>query len=133
MGEDARPPSCGAYEKKSLREGGSFVAQIRNSNLGFGLRRVFLFGVLAAKALYAAGRIQQFLLAGEERMAIGTNFHVDVASMCRAGVKTVAARAHDADFVINGMNGCFHDLYASVPNHSILTDSLRIQQISNCR
>jgi hypothetical protein len=48
----------------------------------------------------------------------------------RAGAKAVAARAHDADFVVSGMNGCFHNLLTSVPNHSILKDARRIQQLS---
>jgi hypothetical protein len=46
-----------------------------------------------------------------------------------AGCKAVAARAHDANFVVSGMNGCFHDLLTSVPNHSILKDGRRIQQM----
>jgi hypothetical protein len=49
--------------------------------------------------------------------------------MGRARAKAVAACAHDADFVVSGMNGCFHDLLTSVPNHSILKDGCRIQQM----
>ena len=63
-------------------------------------------------------------------MAIGADFYVDVALVGRAGAKAVAARAHDADFVVSGMNGCFHNLLTSVPNHSILKDGPRIQQLS---
>jgi hypothetical protein len=47
----------------------------------------------------------------------------------RAGAKAVAARAHDADLVVSGMNGCLHDLVTSFPNHSILKDARRIQQM----
>jgi hypothetical protein len=47
----------------------------------------------------------------------------------RARGKAVAARAHDANLVVSGMNGCLHDLLTSFPNHSILKDARRIQQI----
>jgi hypothetical protein len=30
----------------------------------------------------------------------------------------VAARTHDADFVVSGMNGCLHGQLTSVPNFS---------------
>jgi hypothetical protein len=33
--------------------------------------------------------------------------------MGRAGRKAVAARAHDADFVVSGMYGCFHGFLTS--------------------
>jgi hypothetical protein len=33
---------------------------------------------------------------------------MDVAFVSRAGAKAVAARAHDADFVVSGMYGCLH-------------------------
>ncbi len=72
--------------------------------------RVFLLGILAAEAFYAAGGVQQFLLAGKERMAIRADFYVDVAAMSRARAKAMATRTHDANFVISGMNSCFHDL-----------------------
>ena len=62
-------------------------------------------------------------------MAIGADFYVDIALVRRAGGKAVAASAHDADFVVSGMYGCFHDLLTSVPNHSILKDGRRIQQM----
>ena len=79
-----------------------------------GLRRFFL-GVLAAETFHATGGVHELLLAGKEGMASGTNFNVDVALMGRAGAKAIAARAHDANFVISGMDGCFHGLLTSVP------------------
>src|ERR1019366_7954793 len=45
---------------------------------GFGLASVGL-GVLAAETLDASGGVHQLLLAGEERMAGGADFHADVA------------------------------------------------------
>jgi hypothetical protein len=97
-----------------------------------GLRRFFL-GVLAAETFYSTGGVHQLLFAGKERMASGANFYVDVALMGRAGAEAVAARAHNANFVVSGMYGCFHDLLTSVPsfsrNYSILKDGRRIQQM----
>src|SRR5271165_7180510 len=74
---------------------------------GFGLARVGL-GVLAAETLDAAGGVHQLLLAGEEWVAGGADFHADVALVGRTGHKCVAARAMHAHFVVNGMDGCLH-------------------------
>ena len=62
------------------------------------------FRVLAAEALDAACRINQFLLASKERMAGGADFYVNVALVGGAGGKIVAARAHNPNFVIAWMN-----------------------------
>lgn len=95
--------------------------------------RCFFFRVLAAETFYAAGGVHELLLARKERVAIGADFYVDVALVGRAGGKAIAARAHDADFVVSGMNGCFHDVLTFVPNfprnYSILKDGCRIQQM----
>ncbi len=57
--------------------------------------------VFAAEALHATGSIDHLLLAGKERVAVGADFHVDVALMGRTGLKAVTAGAHHADgFVI---------------------------------
>jgi hypothetical protein len=74
---------------------------------GVGLGCVAL-GVLAAEALHATGRVEQFLLAGEERVATGADFYVQIAFVGGPGYKIVAARANHADFAICGMDGCFH-------------------------
>ena len=65
-------------------------------------------GVLPAESLHAAGSIDQLLLAGKEWMAARADFYADVALMRRPGGKRVAARAMHTDFVIRGMNSCFH-------------------------
>ena len=70
-------------------------------------------GILAPEALDAARGIQQFLLAGEERMAVRTDFYVDVAAMGGAGGKAIAAGAHYANFVVSGMNGRLHGGFRS--------------------
>src|ERR1017187_278652 len=64
--------------------------------------------VLAAEALDPAGGVHQLLFAGEEGVARGTDFHVDVALVGRTGHKGVAACAVYAYFVISWMDGCFH-------------------------
>ena len=68
----------------------------------------FRLGVLAAEALDSAGGIHKLLLAGEERMAGRADFYVDVAFMGRSCGKAAAARAHNAYFVVSGMDGCLH-------------------------
>src|SRR5207247_7755963 len=58
-------------------------------------RGLFLLGVLAAETLHATGRVDQLLLAGVERMAVGADFHVMVAHR-GARLDDVPAHAHDA-------------------------------------
>src|SRR5580692_7455791 len=95
-------------KKQSLRYGGSLCKSSFADQAGkLGLRRFFL-GVLAAEALHATGGVHQLLLARKEGVAIGADFYVDVSLMGRTGAKAMAARAHDADFVVSGMYGCFH-------------------------
>jgi hypothetical protein len=70
-----------------------------------------LFGVLAAEALHAAGRIYQALLAGKERVAVGADFESDLTLVGRASLKGVAARAINLCGLVCGVNPGFrHDL-----------------------
>src|SRR6202035_2883349 len=89
---------------------------LHRRGLSFGLRFGFrsILGVLAAEALHASGGIHQLLLAGKERMAGGADFNADVAFMSRPGNKGIAARAMHTNFVISGMNGCFHRIQTSI-------------------
>lgn len=66
------------------------------------------FGVFPTEALDTAGGIDQLLLARKEGMATRADFDMDIAAMGGAGGKAVAARAHDADLIVSGMDGCFH-------------------------
>src|SRR3984893_7825532 len=66
------------------------------------------FGILPAETLDAAGRVQQLLFAGKERVASRADFHVDIALVGGAGRKTATAGTHNAHFVISGMNRCLH-------------------------
>lgn len=61
-------------------------------------------GVFAAETLHATCRIDQFLLASEERMATGADFDVNVALVGRTRLKTSSAGALHADGVVLGVN-----------------------------
>jgi len=67
-------------------------------------------GILPAEAFDATSGVDQLLLAGKEWVASGADFYVDIALVSRTGSEMVAARAHDAYFVVNGVNGCLHSL-----------------------
>src|SRR5258705_5408457 len=67
------------------------------------------FLVLATETLDATGGIHQLLLPSEERVAVGANFHADIALVSRTGVKRVPAGAMHAHFVVGGMNSGLHD------------------------
>ena len=68
------------------------------------------FLVFAAEAFHATCGINQFLLAGEKRVAIGADFQADGAFMGRACRELVAARAVHGRIVICGMNSWLHGL-----------------------
>src|SRR5438477_2671872 len=68
------------------------------------------FSVLAAEALDASGGVHEFLLAGEKRVAIRADFHVDIAFVRGPGAECIAARAEHANFVVRGMNSCLHGI-----------------------
>lgn len=54
-----------------------------------------------------AGRIDKFLLAGEERVACGANAEFDILT-CGACLVGRAASAHDVGLLIVGMNFWLH-------------------------
>ena len=82
-------------------------AQIRKLLKGL-LLTGFSLGVFAPETLNTASCIHQLLLAGEERMAAGANFNMNIALVRGARSKAVSASAHYAHFVISGMDSCFH-------------------------
>ena len=61
-------------------------------------------GVLLAEAVNAASRIEEALLAGEERMASGADFHMDGFSFSGEEFYLIAAGAGDLGLVHFGMN-----------------------------
>ncbi len=66
-------------------------------------------GVLLGEALDAAGGVNEFLLAGEERVAIRADFNAQhVAFDGRARLERMAAGAVHRDRVIIGVNTGFH-------------------------
>ena len=65
-------------------------------------------GVLLAEAVNAASRIEETLLAGEERMASGADFHMDGFSFSGEEFYLIAAGAGDLGLVHFGMNFFFH-------------------------
>src|SRR5207253_9185573 len=96
-----KPPAKGGFQECEFLHGNLLFGGC------FGFSCIAL-GVLAAEALDAAGGVHELLLAGKERMASGTDFHADVALVGGPGDKCVTAGAMHANFVVAGMDGCFH-------------------------
>ena len=69
--------------------------------LGLGGVRLRIF---AAEALDAPGGIDHLLLASEKRMAVGANFHVDIALVRGTGLESMATGALHTDRFVIGMN-----------------------------
>ena len=68
-----------------------------------------LFRVAATELVNLTRRIQDFLLAGIERVARRANFNAEfVFSVCRTGIKTIAAAAFDSNVLVFGMNSRLH-------------------------
>ena len=67
-------------------------------------------GVFLREAFDAAGGVNQLLLAGEEWVAIGADFDVELFTLDgRTGGEIVAAGAMHSDGVIVGVNTGFHE------------------------
>ena len=64
--------------------------------------------VLPFKLIYTSGGIYQFLFAREERVALGTDFHADIALMGGPRFENVSTGADDIQFIVGGMNSGFH-------------------------
>ena len=74
--------------------------------------RVFgLSAVTLVEAIHASGGVNQLLLAGKERVAGRTDFHVQVALFGRARLKRLAAGAGNGDLNVFGVNSWFHYFY----------------------
>src|ERR1700722_65505 len=75
-----------------------------------GSRSLGSLGVFFLEAFDAAGGIDQLLLTGKERMAVGADFYLDqIAAVSRASLESMATRAMNGDGVIIGMNSFFHE------------------------
>jgi putative oxidoreductase len=99
---DKKPP-----QRRRLMVWRSKLLRCRFGFCGFGLAGVG-FRILAAEALDSTGGVHQLLLAGEERVACGADFHVDVALVGRTGQKRIAAGAMYFNCIVAGMDGCLH-------------------------
>src|SRR5687767_7450537 len=64
--------------------------------------------VTPVEAVNASGRIDKLLLTGKKRMALGTDFDVQLFTHRRAGLKGMTARASDVNFLIIRMYFLFH-------------------------
>ena len=66
--------------------------------------------VLATELVNASGSVDKFLFPGIKRMAIGTDFDMEIVLLDgRACREACAATAGDVDVVISGMNTVFHE------------------------
>src|SRR6478672_9289527 len=81
-----------------LRSGGGRRFAFRSR-----LARVFLL-----EFFYAAGRVDDLLLARIERMALGAHFNVQVFAHGRARLELAAATADDVYLFVFGVNFCSH-------------------------
>ena len=63
--------------------------------------------VLPVELVHAAAGVHQLLLAGEERVALGANFHGDVLTG-GTGLDHVAAGAADGGPIVLGMDAFLH-------------------------
>src|ERR1022692_115870 len=76
--------------------------------LGLGLLGGAAFLVLLLKSFDASRGVHQLLLACVEGMAVGADFHADVALVRGAGLECVATSADDVELVVSGMNTGLH-------------------------
>jgi len=69
--------------------------------LGLGGVRLRIF---AAEPLDATGGVDHLLLAGEKRMAVGADFHADIALVRGTGLESMTTGALHTDRFVMGMN-----------------------------
>ena len=76
-------------------------------------RRAFAFGrarllILLFELIHAACSVDQLLTASEEGVAVGADFHADIALVSGTRLEHVATGANHIEFVISGVNTSFH-------------------------
>ena len=62
------------------------------------------------EAIHTTAGIVQLLLAGEEGMALGTNFHADIL-LGRTGSDHITAGAGDGGLLVIGMDALLHSCH----------------------
>src|SRR6185436_5874436 len=97
----SRPRSPPAPRCTAAPESRSLASSLRRRSLG-----VFR-SVLLTEAIDATLRIDELVLAGEERMAVRADFDVERAAR-RAGLDDVSARAGDAARRVDGVRVRLH-------------------------
>lgn len=65
-------------------------------------------GVLFGEALHAASGVNQLVFAGKERVAMRTNFNVEIFANGGCGLNGMTTGTSDCDFVQFRMNALFH-------------------------
>jgi len=100
---DARRISERPLDFLGARQGGGYAIAERQTTIASGL----WLGELLAEALDAAGGIHQTLLAGEERVASGTDVSVDLG-LRGASLERIPARALNRRGGVLGMDVGFH-------------------------
>ena len=68
----------------------------------------WFLAVTLVKAIDASRGIDQLLLTGKERVAGGTDFHVQIAFFRRTRLEGLAASAANSDFSVFRVNSRFH-------------------------
>jgi hypothetical protein len=104
--QNARRANARALKQPALKRAG----WRSGSPLGFCRRRRFCgrCRVLFAELIDAAAGVHNFLLAGVERMAVGTNFDLQILTDGRTRLEFVATGARDRDLFVIGMDAGFH-------------------------
>ena len=90
-----------------------------------GCFRRLLLAITPVKTVNASRSVNQFLLAGKERMARRADFHVQVVFSRRAGLESVPTSAGNSDLVIFRMNSWFHFFWPSCPYRCLSTSLLQ--------
>ena len=127
-----------------ILRGGDELAVVEPLYVGHGVRRLGAgrclglaalgCGGTAAEALDAAAGVDQLLPARVERMAVGADFHADVALVRGPRLECISARAHDIQLVVRRMDTSFHgqpqligrvDIRSLVGHHTIVEHSFK--------
>ena len=80
--------------------------------------------VFLSELFYSAGGIDEFLLAGKERVAIRANFHMDITHR-GTGLGHMATRTGDRRRFVLWMDTCFHKILSMPVFYNIMTGSLQ--------
>jgi len=76
---------------------------------GFCIRSAAM--ITLVKSVHASCGIDQFLLTGKERVALRTNFDVQLFAQRRTGFKSASTSTRDRDLFVFRMNFLFHGYF----------------------